>query len=285
MRRKWNVTKLQMILIISTFAIGGSLCGYTGRKILGFLQMEKGAGWIITYLIVVTILWPFFVLAVSIPLGQFSFFKNYLRRILMKLRPGANRKFAPKIINVAILASGTGSNAEKIIQYFSNNSNVKIAVIVTNNTAAGVLHVAKKNAVPAEVISVKKEDAAVYLKILQQYAIDFVILAGYLKMVPAGVIKQFPGKIINIHPALLPAYGGSGMYGMKVHKAVIEANEKESGISIHFVDEIYDNGEIICQKRIPVLPEDTAESLANKIHILEHEWYPQTAANVINKTF
>jgi phosphoribosylglycinamide formyltransferase 1 len=184
--------------------------------------------------------------------------------------------------HLAIFASGTGSNAQKIIDHFRNSSFIKASLIVCNNPAAGVLKIAAKENLPSVLIEKEKFFRGNgYVDELQENKIDFIILAGFLWKLPLALINAYPNRIINIHPALLPKYGGKGMYGNNVHEAVIAAGEKESGITIHYVDEHYDNGDIILQVECPVLPEDTPHSLAERIHKLEHEHYPQAIEEVI----
>ena len=181
-----------------------------------------------------------------------------------------------KILSLAIFASGAGSNAAKIIDFFYAKRNIaKVALIVCNKPEAGVLAIAKENAI--ETLVIEKElflNSDTYISVLKNKNIDFIILAGFLLKVPSSLIQAYPDRIVNIHPALLPKYGGKGMYGNKVHAAVIEAGETESGITIHYVDEIYDHGKIILQATCAISVDDTAASLAAKIHLLEHENYP-----------
>jgi formyltetrahydrofolate-dependent phosphoribosylglycinamide formyltransferase len=184
--------------------------------------------------------------------------------------------------SVAIFASGAGSNAQKIIEHFRNSPTVKIALIVCNRKKAGVLQIAEKENIPFMVIEKEKFFSGNgYLDELASRKIGFVVLAGFLWKVPGALIAAFPRRIINIHPALLPRYGGQGMFGNYVHEAVIGAREKESGITIHYVDEHYDNGDIILQVKCPVLHGDTPESLAHRIHALEHANYPVVIEEVI----
>jgi phosphoribosylglycinamide formyltransferase-1 len=183
-------------------------------------------------------------------------------------------------LNWAIFASGNGTNAEKIIQYFENHTKVNIKVILTNHDKAGVLEKAKKYGVNTLIFDKKDlyENDKV-LTILKENKIDCVVLAGFLWLFPIKIIQYFEsikGKILNIHPALLPNYGGKGMYGMKVHEAIIQNQEKESGITIHEVNEKYDEGKILLQVKCAISKEDTPESLANKIHQLEYEYLPKT---------
>ena len=182
---------------------------------------------------------------------------------------------------IAIFASGTGSNAEKIIQHF-DGSDIAVALIVCNKPGAGVLYVAEKYKISTLVIEREKFlGGHGYLEDLKQKKIGFIVLAGFLWKIPDTLIKAYPNRIINIHPALLPKYGGKNMYGERVHQAVLKNKEKQSGITIHYVDEHYDNGDIIFQLSCPVLETDTTETLATRIHKLEHEYYPKVIGQVI----
>ncbi|ASZ10134.1 MULTISPECIES: phosphoribosylglycinamide formyltransferase [Chitinophaga] len=177
--------------------------------------------------------------------------------------------------NIAIFASGTGSNAQKIIDHFNNSQKAKVSLIVCNKPGAGILQIAERENIPS--LLIEKETffrSDIYVKQLQDARIDLIVLAGFLWKVPANLVAAFPKRIINIHPALLPKFGGKGMYGQFVHTAVIEAGETESGITIHYVNEKYDDGAPILQERCPVLPNDTPQSLAQRVLALEHTWYP-----------
>ncbi|MGE0560184.1 MAG: phosphoribosylglycinamide formyltransferase [Flavobacteriales bacterium] len=184
---------------------------------------------------------------------------------------------------IAIFASGSGSNAENIHQYFANNSNVEITAILTNNPNAKVIERANRLHIDCKVFDrtsfYRSSEIVDYLKTKQ---IDLVVLAGFLWMIPGHLIEAYPNKIINIHPALLPKYGGKGMYGDNVHKAVIENNEQESGITIHFVNEKYDEGKIIFQAKCTILPTDNYEDVANKIHTLEYEHFPKIVEQILS---
>ncbi len=184
---------------------------------------------------------------------------------------------------IAIFASGAGSNAAKIIEYFKNNDSIEVALIVCNNPQAGVIAIAQKNNIPCLLISKNEFRETGCVNALHDADISFIVLAGFLWKVPAILINHFPGRIINIHPALLPHYGGKGMYGMAVHNAVIQAGEKFSGITIHFVDEEYDHGHTIFQEKVRIDPTETPESLAEKIHHLEHEHFPKVIGQVISE--
>jgi formyltetrahydrofolate-dependent phosphoribosylglycinamide formyltransferase len=190
----------------------------------------------------------------------------------------------PNTINIAIFASGAGSNAQKLIDHFRKHTQIKIALIVCNKPGAGVLTIAQKENIPALLIEKEKFFRGnAYVDELKQHKVDFIVLAGFLWKVPVALIHAYPQRIINIHPALLPNYGGKGMYGSFVHTAVIAAKEKESGISIHYVDELYDHGQLIFQARCTIDENDNADSLAQKIHALEHEHYPLIVEKVVQE--
>lgn len=183
---------------------------------------------------------------------------------------------------IAIFASGAGTNAKKIIEHFIPSDKINVALIVCNKPNAGVVDTARKYQIPVLLIEKKKFfEGNNYLDELKNTSITFIVLAGFLWKLPAALIKAYQNKIINIHPALLPKYGGKGMYGHYVHEAVIKTEEKESGITIHYVDELYDHGQHIFQTTCPVLPDDTPEKLAKKIQLLEHEYYPKVIEEVI----
>ncbi|MEI8006532.1 MAG: phosphoribosylglycinamide formyltransferase [Bacteroidota bacterium] len=184
--------------------------------------------------------------------------------------------------NIAILASGSGTNAQRISEYFSNDPLIRIRLILSNNPEAYVLTRALNLGIPSHVFSRKTfYETNETGDLLIKNDISFIVLAGFLWLLPSSLLGMYPGRIINIHPALLPKYGGKGMYGGKVHKAVIEAGEPESGISIHYVNEKYDEGDVIFQARCPVMPGDTPESLAARIHELEYRYYPEVIEKVV----
>ncbi len=185
-------------------------------------------------------------------------------------------------IRIAIFSSGQGTNAREIIRYFHKTDHlvmkrrVEISLIVCNKPGAGVVDIASESGIP--VLLIEKEKffrGSHYLEIFRDKNISFIVLAGFLWKIPAELIHAYPDRILNIHPALLPDYGGKGMYGKVVHEAVVAAREKQSGISIHYVDEQYDHGRIFFQARLNLAPEETAESLAKKIHALEYKHYPE----------
>ncbi len=184
--------------------------------------------------------------------------------------------------SIIIFASGTGSNAQKIIDFFRNDPAVRIRLIVSNKTGAGVLDIAEREGIPTLLIEKERFfQGDAYVDVLSAYQPSLIVLAGFLWKLPPALVKAFPQKIINIHPALLPNYGGKGMYGHFVHEAVINAKEPESGITIHYVDELYDHGDYIFQTRVPVAPDDTAETLARKVLKLEHEHFPRVIQSLL----
>jgi phosphoribosylglycinamide formyltransferase 1 len=188
------------------------------------------------------------------------------------------------LINIAIFASGAGSNAQKIIEHFAGNPHIKVSLIICNKPAAGVIGIAYANSIPSLIIDKEKFFTGNgYVDELKEAGINFIVLAGFLWKIPQPLIDAYRNRIINIHPALLPKYGGKGMYGANVHEAVIAAGETESGITIHFVDEHYDNGDIIFQAKCNVSSSDTGDSLAEKIHSLEHEHFPKVIEQVVGQ--
>jgi len=187
------------------------------------------------------------------------------------------------VINAAIFASGEGTNAENLMTYFKNDPRIKIKLVITNRDDAGVVKRAEDHKKTVQIIS--KEALNNYtdqiIEFLNAEKIDLIILAGFLIMIPEKLVKAFPHKIINIHPSLLPKYGGKGMYGSNVHKAVIENKESESGITIHFVNEEYDKGEVILQAKCAVNSNETPETLAKKIHQLEYDHFPKAIEKLL----
>jgi len=184
---------------------------------------------------------------------------------------------------IAIFASGNGSNAENIVQYFNNHKTIEIALIVTNNPKAYVLERAKKLGIKSLSLSHStfSKNGDLYQKMIEN-DINWIVLAGFLLKVPKNITKSFANKIINIHPSLLPKYGGKGMYGDRVHQAVIAAKEKESGITIHYVNDHYDEGKIIFQAKCSIDANDTPEDLAKKIHELEYQYFPRVIEESIS---
>ncbi len=180
---------------------------------------------------------------------------------------------------IAVFASGSGSNAENIYHYFQNSVEVEFKFLVCNTPNARVLQ--RFESLNVETILITKEELASDVFINKLYGVDLIILAGFLALIPESLLAAFPKKIINIHPALLPKYGGKGMYGDRVHKAILANNEKEHGISIHYVNEEFDKGEIIFQKKFPLTEEDHLISIQSKIHDLEFKYYPETIEKLL----
>ena len=189
-------------------------------------------------------------------------------------------------LNIAIWASGNGSNAENIIKYFKDKTGIaNIRVIICDNKKAFVVERAKKYNVPTFVFTYKElNETDMVDKKLEELDIDFIVLSGFMLKVPDSIIKKYADRIVNIHPALLPKFGGKGMYGDHVHQAVIDAHETESGITIHYANEHYDSGAVIFQAKCPVFSNDTADSLAQRIHSLEYAHYPNIIESVLHKT-
>ena len=348
LQEKWKVGGSQFWLIMLTFALGGSLSGRLCSFLLNLAFLEKNWAFWLVYPLFLTILWPFSVLFVSFFTGQFRFFKGYLARVGAKVFGIGGSVVAPSTvsaapatssvstaapsfssaapIHIAIFASGAGSNARKIIEYFegagsgfasagsglaaagdsslttagskSTSSQVKVSLIVCNVPDAGVLAIAKEKGIPTLLINKGEFAATGYVESLHNADIQFIVLAGFLWKVPEVLVQAYqPGMkidgalvngkenvskgIINIHPALLPKYGGKGMYGTRVHEAVIAAGEKESGITIHWVNEHYDEGGIIFQACCEVVSSDTPDTLADKIHLLEHAHFAPTIAKLL----
>ncbi len=185
--------------------------------------------------------------------------------------------------NIVLFASGNGTNAENIIRYFQQHAVIHIAEVLTNNPKAGVIERAKKLDVPVQIFT--RADFAspqTLIHHLGEQKTDLIVLAGFLWKIPTALIRQYSGKMINLHPALLPEFGGKGMYGLRVHEAVIAAGKKKSGITIHFVNENYDEGKIIFQAETEVQETETPESLAEKIHQLEYKYFPQVIEEILS---
>jgi len=185
---------------------------------------------------------------------------------------------------IAVFASGSGTNAQNIAEYFLASGDITVSLIFANKPDAFVLERAKKLRIPSIVFNRKDfYESEIILDILHKNEIDFIVLAGFLWLIPDYLLNAYSGKIINIHPALLPKYGGKGMYGDKVHQAVISSADKKTGITIHFVNDHYDEGEIIFQDSFDILPGDTAESIAQRVHALEYKHFPRVIEETIRK--
>jgi phosphoribosylglycinamide formyltransferase-1 len=184
---------------------------------------------------------------------------------------------------IALFASGAGSNARRIMEAFRDSESIEVSLVVCNNPDAGVIAIAESEGIPVLMLDKTRffrGDG--HLEDLRKADIDWIVLAGFLWKVPAGLVEAYRGRIVNIHPALLPKFGGNGMYGRHVHEAVILAGEKESGITIHLVDERYDHGETLFQAKTDIEPDETPETLAAKIQQLEHRHYPEVIGNLLS---
>jgi len=185
---------------------------------------------------------------------------------------------------IAIFASGSGSNAQKIMEHFKRSPEAEVVLVLTNNPQAYVLQRADNFEVPSHIFTRNEfYNTDDVIKLLKNLQVDLIVLAGFLWLVPISLLKAFPNRIINLHPALLPKYGGAGMYGDHVHKAVLAAGEEESGITIHFVNEMFDEGEIIHQSKFKIEPGDNLEMIKFKGQQLEHLHFPKVVENLLKK--
>jgi len=187
------------------------------------------------------------------------------------------------VLRIAILASGSGTNAARLIAHFAGHPAASIHLVGCDKPQAGVIQRAWDAHVPTYLFNGAQLKDGTVQREMEAQGIDLIVLAGFLRLIPAELVRAFPQRIVNIHPALLPKYGGAGMYGERVHRAVLAAGEKESGITIHYVNERYDEGEHLFQATCPVRPDDTPETLAQRIHELEHRYYPEVVASLIAK--
>lgn len=283
LQRKWKVSGVQFWMIFSTFAVTGTVTAWLSRSITLWLQIDKfTAQWWLLKILVLFFGYQIFLLCFGFCFGQFSFFWKYERKLLEKIK--ILKKGPAKLV---IFASGSGSNAEKLIAHFHaesyNGPRAKVMLMVCNNPAAGVMKIAKERNIPTLLIDKNRfYNGDSYLPAFRDA--DLLILAGFLWKVPDSLVSIFKNKIVNIHPALLPKYGGKGKYGIHVHEAVIAADEKESGITIHLVDEQYDHGTILFQTKCSVDVNDTPLTLQKKILQLEHLHYPLVIENMIAKS-
>lgn len=188
--------------------------------------------------------------------------------------------------NIAIFVSGSGTNCENLIRYFEGNNDVNCELVISNKADAYALVRAQNLGVTTAVVpKVQLNDEAYMRQLLGEHQIDFIVLAGFLPLIPNFLIEAYPRRIVNLHPALLPKYGGKGMWGHHVHEAVKAAGETETGMTVHYVTPVCDSGEIIAQYRVALNPDDTADDIANKEHELEMEHFPQVVEQVLRQTF
>lgn len=191
-----------------------------------------------------------------------------------------------KKVNVAVFVSGGGTNCENLITYFKDSEQVNIALVISNKADAYALVRAERHGVPTAVVpKVELHDEQKVLSLLRNYDIQFIVLAGFLPLVPDYLINAFPRRIINLHPALLPKFGGKGMWGHHVHEAVKAAGETETGMTVHYVTPVCDGGEIIAQYRVSLSPSDSVDDIAEKEHQLEMQYFPNVVEKVLRETF
>jgi len=287
LKQHWKASNKELAIILCTFAIAGITTALFSKKISEWLLLEKyGLVWWASKIMVIILGYQVIILVVGFCLGMLPFFWKYEKKILKRFELMKKTKTTIEgrtIINIAIFASGTGSNAQKIIDHFKNSKQTKIGLIVCNNPGAGVLEIAANENIPVLLIEKGKFRLSGYVEELKSQNIEFIVLAGFLWKIPSVLINAFPNKIINMHPALLPDYGGKGMYGNAVHAAVLAAKEKQSGITIHYVDDIYDHGKIIFQSTCPLDENETVDSLAKKVHELEHTFYAKQIEKLLGK--
>jgi phosphoribosylglycinamide formyltransferase-1 len=189
-------------------------------------------------------------------------------------------------MNIAIFVSGSGTNCENLIRHFQDSKHIRTALVLSNKPDAYALVRAEKLGIPTEVVNkAQLNDADVMLPMLKRYDIQFIVLAGFLPLIPDFILEAFPRRIVNLHPALLPKYGGKGMWGHHVHEAVKAAGETETGMTVHWVTPVCDGGEIIAQYRVALSPDDTVDDIAEKEHQLEMRYFPQVVEQVIHKIF
>jgi formyltetrahydrofolate-dependent phosphoribosylglycinamide formyltransferase len=282
LQSKWGVSTHQFWIIFIAFGLTGTTTAIITRFVAAWLGLGPESFWLWKLLLRVSMLllgYQVLLLGYGALLGQWAFFWKYERKLLQKLG------ILPKnTLKLAIFASGAGSNAAKILEHFKHHPTIRIDLIVCNKPGAGVLDIAAQHQVPTLIIEREKFlNGDAYLPFLNNIGIDFLVLAGFLWKIPPALVAAYPNKIVNIHPALLPKYGGKGMYGARVHEAVIAAGDKESGITIHFVNEQYDEGASIFQAICSVDQNDDADSLAHKIHALEHAHFPVVLEKLLNK--
>jgi formyltetrahydrofolate-dependent phosphoribosylglycinamide formyltransferase len=281
LKEKWKVGNRQLLLILIVFAFTGSTTAWMTKYIAGWLGWEAGSiEGRISKIFFLIIGYQVLLLSYGFLFGQFAFFWRFEKKLLQRLR--ILPRSEPEI-NIAVFASGKGSNFENLLNHFKKHPTIRVNLLICNKIGAGAMEIADKQQVRSVLINFSETEGIKRLASeLQKSQVGFLVLAGFLKKLPPEIISLYRGRILNIHPALLPAYGGRGMYGRNVHEAVLKAGEKESGISIHEVDEHYDNGKIIFQANCSIDPEETAESLAAKIHALEQKHFPEQVELFIN---
>lgn len=290
LRNHWKVTNRELFLILMTFAITGSLTAWLSKKVVEWMEMEMHSlSYWSTKIFILLFGYQVIILIVGFALGMFSFFWNYEKKILTRLGfmkksvIGNNHPETNPDFRLAIFASGAGSNAKNIINHFQNHPHIRVELVVCNRPQAGVVDIARQAGIDLLLIDKKEFNEHGYLEEFKKRGITHLILAGFLLKIPEILISHFPDKIFNLHPSLLPAFGGKGMYGNAVHTAVLAAREIKSGITIHMVNAEYDRGAIIAQFSCPIDEFDTCDSLSKKIQKLEHLHFPKVIEETILK--
>lgn len=282
LQKKWGVSGRSFAMILITFAVTGTTTAWLSKFLTQKLQIDAYSPlfWTIKFFVLI-FGYQILILFWGWVFGQFGFFWRYEKKILRKF--GIIKNNNP-LVRIAVFASGAGSNFNELLKYFSKKSNLSIDLLVCNKPEAKAIEIAKNNNIKVVLVNREKwKQIDELMRTLKDEKIDFIVLAGFLWKIPASLIDAFPNKIVNLHPSLLPKYGGKGMHGIHVHESVIAAGEKESGITIHYVNEAYDDGTIIFQTTCPISPSDTPETLAQKIHRLEHRHFPEQVEAVIKK--
>lgn len=282
LQKKWGISGWRFFWVMVAFGFTGTTTAWISAKITDWMEIDKFSfAWWSLKIGMLLIGYQILLLFFGFVFGQFSFFWRYERKILSSLR------ILPKLpepARLVVFASGAGSNAQKLIEYFNDDAErsklAKVTLIVCNKPGAGVLDVADKADIPVLQITKAELENGDHLKMFKKRA-DWIILAGFLLKIPTNLIQLFPKRIVNLHPALLPAHGGKGMYGARVHESVLASGAQSSGITIHYVDEHYDHGETIFQATCAIHPNDTADSLAKKIHQLEHQHFPVVIESLV----
>lgn len=284
LQKKWGLSGKRFFWVMIVFAFTGTTAAWLTAEITGWLNIEKfSIGYWALKIGMLLIGYQILLLFYGFIFGQFSFFWQYERKLLSRMRILPPIQEPHRLI---IFASGFGSNAKKIIEYFQQPEHAKngrVSLVVTNRPNPGIIQIAENAGIPLMTITDKELNDPAFHKKWKKKG-DWIILAGFLRKIPEALIHDFPRRIINIHPALLPNFGGKGMYGMRVHDAVIKSGSTTSGITIHFVDEHYDHGETIFQATCNVSADETPESLAAKVHQLEHRHFAEEIEKQILNT-
>lgn len=276
LQKKWGISGRRFFWVMIVFAFTGTTAAWLTAKITGWLNIEAYSfAWWSLKIGMLLIGYQILLLFYGFIFGQFAFFWRYERKILASMRILPKLPEPAKLI---VFASGAGSNAQRMIQYFNEDPEkskiARVSLVVCNKKEAGVVGIAEKAGIPLKLINKKELEAGAYNQELKK-AGDWIILAGFLLKIPSSLIQVFPHRIINIHPALLPLHGGSGMYGRHVHEAVLATGATETGITIHYINDKYDEGPTIFQAHCRLEANETPDTIASKIHELEQKHYPE----------